>query len=273
MKVTKEDFNAFVDHARKRVPGFTVYDGKKSSYLMNLIDGVVYPFNRSFMTGYITTLAGSVYFPKGRIERDPRGALEIAGHEFVHAYDAKRLTFPLFAAMYLSFITIFLLSFLVYGIFGSWWALLPLGWALVHATAVAVSFSLRRITGFPLLLASLIAAAGMSVWSDGLGSIWLLASLVFLAPIPAPGRYWAEHRGYGGSITFEIALYGRAQVHEKVHQFTGPNYYFMMPFVAIVAKKLKSYETKALQGNVDDPAFLHVLEFIEDLKARQEGTQ
>ena len=114
IKVTPADVARLVLHCRKRVPGFTVHDGKRDSYVMNLADGVVYPFNPGFLDNYITTLAGGVFFPKGLIERHPLHALEIVGHEFVHADDAKRLTFPVFAAVYLSFITVFLLSLVTY---------------------------------------------------------------------------------------------------------------------------------------------------------------
>lgn len=269
VKVTPGDVARLVIHCRKMVPGFKIHDGKRDSYAMNLADGIVYPFNPGFLDDYITTLAGAVFFPKNSIQRRPLHALEVTGHEFVHAYDAKRLTFPLFAAMYLSFISVFLVCLVAYGAFGSLFAFIPFGWAAVHAGAVKASFKLRRITGFPLLAASLMAAVGLSFWDDGWGAAWLLASMVFLLPLPAIGRTWAELRGYGASITFELEIFGRAQLSHKVGQFTGPAYYWMWPFAAWVARKLKSYETKAIAGDVDDPAYLHVLGFIKDLKTRQ----
>ena len=271
LRATEDDFNRFVKHCQKKVPGFEVHDGKRDSYLMNLVDGIVWPFNGMFMDNYITTIIGSVFFPKGIIKRSPISAIKITGHEFIHAHDGKRLTFPIFAALYLSFISLFVVSLVAYGIFGSWPALLPLGWAALHVGAVAISFKLRKLTGFPLLALSLLMAVALSFELDGLGALWLVGSLVFLAPIPAPGRYWAEHRGYGGSITFELALHGRTSIDGKVKKFTGPDYYWMMPIAAWVAAKLKSYETRARKGDVSDPAFLHVLEFIKDLKTRYEG--
>jgi len=271
LRATEDDLYKLVGHCQKKVPNFTVHDGKRDSYLMNLIDGIVYPFNKLFMDNYVTTLIGSVFFPKGMIKRRPINAIEITGHEFIHADDAKRLTFPLFALLYLSTIPLFVMSLVAYGIFGCWAALLPLGWAAVYSTAVAISFKLRKVTGFPLLVLSILTAVGLSIWLDGWGALWLVGALVFLLPLPAPGRYWAEHRGYGASITFEIALYGRTEIDRKIKKFTGSDYYWMMPISVWVAAKLKSYETKARKGNVTDPAFLHVLEFIKDLKDRYEG--
>ena len=264
-RATTEDFNRFVTHCQKKVPGFTVHDGKRDSYLMNLIDGIVYPFNKNFMSDYITTIIGSVFFPKGFIKRQPLKAIEVAGHEFIHAYDVKRVTPPIFIATYLSFVSVFLLAMVVYGIFGCWAAFLPFGWAVIHMAAVAISFKTRKVTGFPLLALSLLAAVALSAWLDGWGALWLASSLVFLAPIPAPGRYWAEHRGYGGSIAFELALYGRTDIGRKVRQFTGPNYYWMWPFTSWVAAKLEIYKTRANKGDGYDPAFAHVLHFIRDL--------
>ena len=269
IKVTPKDVARLVLHCRKLVPGFKVHDGKRDSYVMNLADGIVYPFNPGFLDNYITTLMGDVFFPKGSIEKHPLHALEVTGHEFIHAYDAKRLTFPVFAAMYLSFISVFFACLVAYGVFGSLFALVPFGWAAVHAGAVKASFKIRRITGFPLLALSLVAAAGLSFWDDGWGALWLLSSMVLLAPLPAIGRTWAELRGYGASITFELEIFGRARVDSKVAQFTGPAYYWMWPFPGWVARKLKSYETSALEEDVEDKAFLHVLGFIKDLKQRQ----
>lgn len=269
IKVTHEDVSRLVVHCRKKVPGFTIHDGKRDSYLMNLIDGIVWPFNPGFLDNYITTLAGAVFFPKNSIERHPLHALEVTGHEFIHASDAQRLTFPIFAMLYMSFVSVFLVALTAYGISGSAFAFLPFGWAAIHALAVKASFKLRRITGFPLLAASLVAAVGLSFSNDGWGALWLLGSTALLAPLPAIGRTWAELRGYGASITFELELFGRTSIDPKVDQFTGPAYYWMWPFRAWVARRLKSYETKALNEEVDDPAFLHVLGFIKDLKLRQ----
>lgn len=267
--ITSDDLNDFVLHCQEVVPEFLIYDGKRSNYLMNVVDGIVYPFNSGFMDKYTTTIAGSVFFPEGVIKRYPLHALEVIGHEFVHAYDAKRLSFPLFASLYLSFISFFLVALVLYGSLGSPYALLPLGWAAVHAGAVKFSTGLRRFTGFPLLVASLITGVGLSFWDHGWGVLWLLGSMVLLAPLPAFGRTWAELRGYGASITLELELFGETDIAEKVKQFTGSAYYWMMPFPRWVAKKLKSYETKALRGDVTDPAISHILGFVKFLKQQQ----
>lgn len=272
MRITNADFAQFMAHARKLVPGFTVHDGKQDSYLMNLIDGLVWPFNPKFLERYITTIISHVWFPKGQIQRNPKGALEVAGHELVHAYDAQRLTFPVFGAWYLSAIFLVIPALIAAGLFLSWAAFLPFVALGIHAGVTAATFKLRRVTGFPLLLVSLLGAVGLTAWWEGWQALWLAGILVLLAPLPAPGRTWAELRGYGMSIFLELKLLGRADVDRKVRQFTGPAYYWMMPFSAWVLSKLKTYESKARAGTLDDPVFLHVQEFFKQLEAARVTT-
>lgn len=208
MKITKTDFESFMTHARQLVPGFAVYDGKENSYLMNLIDGLIFLFNPGFLRRYITTIISYVWFPKGLIRNNPRGALEIACHELVHAYDAKRMSFPIFALLYLFPVSLFLLALIGVGIFVTWAAFLPFGALAVHAAATAISFKARRITGFPLVLLSVVASVFLAIHFTGWGALWLAGSAVFLLPLPAPGRAWAELRGYGMSLYVEQKLFG-----------------------------------------------------------------
>lgn len=57
--------------------------------------------NPGFSTVYYTTINDTVYVPKG-FSQDEQSFMEVIAHESVHAYDAKRLSFPLFALLYLS---------------------------------------------------------------------------------------------------------------------------------------------------------------------------
>ena len=82
---------------------------------------------------------------------------------------------------------------------------------------------------FPQCLAPLAAFAGLALISH-----WFLLALVFLvclAPLPAPGRVWAELRGYLMSGCMD-ALSG-TKIHEAAYidymtdHFTSGQYYFM----------------------------------------------
>lgn len=268
MRITATDFQDFMAHARKLVPSFTVHDGKKNSYLMNFIDGIVWPFNPQFMTRYITTVISGVYFPEGQIARSPRGALEVAGHELVHAYDAQRLSFPVFGAWYLSFISLFVLALCAVGLFVSPAAFLPFAALAVHAGVAALTFKLRRVTGFPMLLGSVVGALWLTAHLEGLSALWLAGASLLLAPWPAPGRTWAELRGYGMSIYLELRLFEKTSIEPKVLQFTGPAYYWMWPFSGYIQDKLKKYKTDAEAGKLNDPVFAHVREFFDRLESR-----
>ena len=267
--VTSGDLQDFIRHCQKKAPGFDLVDGKTDSYIMNLIDGIIWPFNPEFMKRYITTLFGKVFFPDKMMLRDPEGAIEVGMHEFTHSYDEMRLTAPLYVIMYLSFLVLSIPILLAFGFMVSWVGFLPFAALLIHVSAVAISFKLRRITGFPLLILSILATIGLSIYMVGYESLWLIGVVVSLAPIPAPGRYWAELRGYGMSIHWAVWVGDRVRIERKVAQFTGPPYYFMWPFKKSVEKKLRKYEERARAGIVKDPAFLHMREFIGGLKARR----
>lgn len=64
------------------------------------------------------------------------------------------------------------------------------------------------------------------------GNPWWLFCLLFLLPLPAPGRALAELRGYRRSREL-----GTPPDH-IVKQFTSKNYYFMFPFKRFVGKKI-----------------------------------
>lgn len=92
---------------------------------------------------------------------------------------------------------------------------------------------------FPQVLALLAAFSLLAFWS----SWWLLSLLflIFLAPLPAPGRALLEIRGYKVNLAFakidgwDVRLLANNIVER---QFMGPNYYFMMPFKSWVSDRL-----------------------------------
>lgn len=85
---------------------------------------------------------------------------------------------------------------------------------------------------------------------------WLfcLLFLLCLAPIPAPGRFYLESRGYTMNMFIRSldAAYGHYWYNAEVHAhviadyFTGPFYYYMWPFHDHVVKTLLDNHSKAL---------------------------
>ena len=63
----------------------------------------------------------------------------------------------------------------------------------------------------------------------------------------------------------------RTNILSKLRQFTTALYYFMWPFAESVREKLQRHEERARAEDVTDPAYLHVLEFINELRLKQGG--
>ncbi len=58
---------------------------------MKFFGALLLPFNREFMTGYVTTLKWTVYFPSEKsIQNNPENAVETLMHEFIHLWDRKQ---------------------------------------------------------------------------------------------------------------------------------------------------------------------------------------
>lgn len=188
---------------------------KNESRLMRVINKILF-FNNAFMSGYITTIGQKVYWATGRDYRDdPDGSFNTLAHEFVHVMD------------YMQKPVRFSLSYLFPQILA-----LP-----------GVLFVLLSPILIPLMCLSIL-----SPWF-----LLALASLVFLAPIPSPGRKRAEMRGYGMTARVYQWKYGTVpdwRIERSVRAFTGPNYYFMWPFDSKVRAELAHY------GQVEDPPFL-----------------
>ena len=205
---------------------------KDESKFMKLIDKILF-FNKTFMTGYITTIGQKVYWQtRERYEGNKEASFNTLAHEFVHVMDSvnKPVTFTL---GYL-FPQILAAPGLIFAL------LLPL-WITLMALSI------------------------MSPW-------WLLMLLFlgFLAPIPSPGRKKAEVRGYGMSFLVRMWRYGNVsnwKYERSVDAFTGPNYYWMWPFEKQVRKELDQFKQKEIPPfleNDPNPAWKVVRKVLEE---------
>lgn len=69
---------------------------KHKTWWMYILAVLVFPFNQTFMSGYITTIGSAVYFPKGYWDSPDRtwwGSLDTVFHECVHAHDLHKSPF------------------------------------------------------------------------------------------------------------------------------------------------------------------------------------
>jgi len=126
------------------------------------------------------------------------------------------------------------------------WTWKVFGHEFVHLSDTK-RLSLRYVLayGFPQIFTPLALLAFLAFWK-----IWFLVCLSFLlcvAPWPAPGRTWAELRGYTMSMAVNLWRYGDVQettIDWIVPQFTGWAYYRMCPN----EKKIRDQLTKAVQS-------------------------
>lgn len=117
---------------------------------------------------------------------------------------------------------------------------------------------------FPQLLALLSLGAFFAFISSWF--LLFLLFLIFLAPIPSPGRTWAEIRGYG--MTCKIKKWMEGHVDEKyvdhiTESFAGPAYYYMCPFKNYVKNKLQSYVDTDVCLKDKNPAYQYVYELVK----------
>jgi len=72
-------------------------------------------------------------------------------------------------------------------------------------------------------------------------NLWWLLALLFLLPIPSPGRAWLEFRGYRMSMAVYWWLTGREINTVWVEQqFTSSGYYWMFPFKKFLESRISS---------------------------------
>ncbi|NDC23033.1 MAG: hypothetical protein EBZ49_02725 [Proteobacteria bacterium] len=104
-----------------------------------------------------------------------------------------------------------------------------------------LSFTLAYL--FPQILASLSLLSVLAAVNPA----WLLCLffLLFLTPIPAPGRAWLEIRGYKTNLSiaklcgWDTNLYSFKIIQDH---FVSPSYYYMMPIRSWVSKHLTNFD-------------------------------
>lgn len=221
---------ALENRIKEHASGFEI-KFKNESALMKIIGKILSPFNKTFMTSFKTTIGQKVYWPTRELyEANPSQSFNTLAHEFVHIMDYKLKPIR------------FTLGYLFPQILA----------------APGVLFTLLLPVWLPLMILSIL-----SPW-------WLLflVSLVFLAPIPSPGRKKAEVRGYGMSCLVRFWRFGSVLDREFNHYvgaFTGPAYYFMWPFKRSIEKQLKPYcSENASVFNDPNSAYKVVYNLLEE---------
>jgi hypothetical protein len=83
-------------------------------------------------------------------------------------------------------------------------------------------------------------------------NMWWLLALLFLLPLPSPGRTWLEFRGYRMTAAVQWWLTGNEVNTVWIEQqFTGSAYYWMFPFKRFMERRI----VKAIE-NIKSDKFL-----------------
>ena len=81
-----QNFDALENIIKERVPGFQIKFKDESPFMKFL--GKIMFFNKRFMTGYITTIGKTIYFPgRQEFEENRGGYFKTLCHEYVHVMD------------------------------------------------------------------------------------------------------------------------------------------------------------------------------------------
>lgn len=193
-----ENFIQACNFVKSIIPGFRV-KYKNRSLLMKFLGALIWPFNRNFMTDYVTALKWTVYFPSEKsIHSNPESAIEILMHEFIHLWDRKQK-----------------------GVWFSLGFLSPQIWAIVPFAGLAVFGWL-----FPIWTDSLILGIGMlclAPWP----SPWRTRFELRAYTVTLAYKQWT------------LGVLASAEGMEWIEQqFTGWYYYKMWPFKNSIANRI-----------------------------------
>lgn len=95
-------------------------------------------------------------------------------------------------------------------------------------------------------------------------NLWWLLALLFLLPLPSPGRAWLEWRAYKVTVAIHHHLSGdRISVFWLRNQFTGSSYYWMLPFKGLVERHILKTIENVESGKFLSPEILEILEVLE----------
>lgn len=121
---SRELANDYIESVAKKYAPKTKIVPKQSSKLMKFLNFFVRIFNKSFMTGYVTTIGSTIYVPDGFFDRDPAWSLRTIAHEVIHVRQKKRYPFFLYELFYGFPQILFPVAFICLWLsFGFWWSL------------------------------------------------------------------------------------------------------------------------------------------------------
>ena len=95
-------------------------------------------------------------------------------------------------------------------------------------------------------------------------NLWFLLALLFLLPLPSPGRAWLEFRGYRMTAAVHYWLHGqRVNTMWIERQFTSSSYYWMFPFKKFLSKRILKAVKDIESGENLPPEILEIKQVLE----------
>ena len=227
-----EKFTQACNFVKSIIPGFQV-KYKNQNLLMKILGVLLWPFNRIFMTHYVTTLKWTVYFPSEEsIQSDSENAVETLMHEFIHMWDRKQK-----------------------GVWFSVGYLSPQIWAIVPFAGLAALGWL-----FPFWTDCLIFGLGMlclapwpSPWRTGFELRGYTVTLAY--------KQWA------------LGVLASTEGMEWIEQqFTGWYYYKMWPFKNSIANRIDTI-VEQIRANKLGVPFAYVRTFLSTKENRHDQSK
>ena len=225
-------------------------DEKSSKVLAHLSA----PFNPRYLS-FTTTRGNSIYWSAGNkadVLNREWWTFKVRAHEGQHMWDWPWLKW-VYGLPHLLLIA-FLIPFVV---FGKLWALACIG-MLLAGLGIGYIFPRNKAWFFPWSIAGAAACVGIGIWKTQWATVWLGAGALCVTPALnwlgfAMGRAIAELRGYTISMACNHWRYGhinRSTVDWIVRHFTGPSYYFMLPWKWLATKLVLRQIKKIEDGRI-----------------------
>lgn len=216
------------------------------------------PFNPHYMD-FTTTFKNTIHWEQNS-EEDVKNkewwTFEVRAHEAQHMWDWKKIgwLFPIAYAMP-HLLTVLLLN--LYVILASDWSYLSLG-SLLVGLGIGYTRPKKQLFFFTMLIGGALNCALFAIWKTHWNSFWLVGAGLVLSPVlnwlgAAAPRAYLEFRAYTITLAVEYWKHGHISpetFNDVVNDFTGPKYYFMLPWKKFITNQFQKRIEMIRDGSI-----------------------
>jgi len=250
-RLNADTLPVFLNHLAHHTPGIRV-TFKDESTFMKVLGFLTFPFNPAFMTGFITTIGSTIYFPsRGKYGLAPTSSFGVIAHEFVHIWDSKKRP-VLYELSYLFPQVLLLVPLAVFAVLAGWhsWLLLFFfGGYVLGCWAARKHRALFWLT----LTVSFVAMLWLAWLFTGWLVLLLVGALVFVPPWPARWRVHWELRGYSMTVAVNQWVWGNTEpkfTESISDHFTNGDYYFMSRNRGYINRRISVAVQESIDGSL-----------------------